>query len=233
MTGVQTCALPISAIYAKRVTDDEQQAHRLLSRYRAHGLLAFDANSEIWLSGPYRERRSLTNRLVAEGQLTEVAIEGISSPHPLPAAELFALDAAAVATSGSRPAAADPNDVAIIAPLDPIAWDRKGLRNLYGFDYKWEIYTPPAKRRFGPYAMPIHAGDRFVGRIQLRRDGSRLLVDGLWWERGVRPAHHLDGLAAALDAQGRMIGAERVEVVDGLLTNAGSKRLLRAARALR
>ena len=110
---------------------------------------------------------------------------------------------------------------------------RSGLRSLYGFDYTWEIYTPPAKRRYGPYAMPIHAGDRFVGRIQMRRDASRLLVDGLWWERGVRPAHHLDGLAAALDAQGRMIGADRVEVADGLLTNAGSKRLLRAARALR
>ena len=221
------------AIYAKRVTDDEQQAHRLLSRYRAHGLLAFNASSEIWFSGPHRERLALTKRLVAEGQLAEVAVEGVDAPHHLPAAELFALDAAAVATSGSRPVAADPNAVAIIAPLDPIVWDRRGLRSLYGFDYKWEIYTPPAKRLYGPYAMPIHAGDRFVGRIQLRRDESRLLVDGLWWERGVRPAHHLDGLAAALDAQGRMIGAERVEVVDGLLTSAGAKRLLRAARALR
>lgn len=218
------------AIYAKRVTDEEQQQHRLLSRYRAHGLLPFDASAEIWPTGG--GRRALTRRLVEGGLLAEVAVAGTDVLHHLPAAELFALDAAAVATSG-RSAAADPNAVAIIAPLDPIVWNRKGLRALYGFDYKWEIYTPPSKRRFGPYAMPIHAGDRFVGRIQLRRDGSRLLVDGLWWERGVRPAHHLDGLAAALDAQARMIGTERVEIVDGLLTRAGEKRILRAARKLR
>ena len=218
------------SIFARRVTDDEQQEHRLLSRYRAHGLLPFNASAEIWPGGG--GRRALTKRLVDEGLLAEVAVEGADAPHHLPAAELFALDAAAVATAG-RSAPADPNAVAIIAPLDPIAWDRKGLRALYGFDYKWEIYTPQRQRRFGPYAMPIHAGDRFVGRIQLRRDGSRLLVDGLWWERGVRPAHHLDGLAAALDAQARMIGAERVEIVDGLLTSAGERRVLRAARGLR
>ena len=34
--------------------------------------------------------------------------------------------------------------------------------------------------------MPIHAGDRFVGRLQMRRDGSRLLVDGLWWDSDKR-----------------------------------------------
>ena len=66
------------------------------------------------------------------------------------------------ATTGTRTAVADPNAVALLSPLDPLIHDRKRLEALYGFHYRWEIYTPEKRRVYGPYVMPIHAGDAIV-----------------------------------------------------------------------
>lgn len=99
------------------------------------------------------------------------------------------------------------------SPLDPLIHDRKRLEALYNFRYRWEIYTPERKREYGPYTLPIHAGDRLVGRIQLRRHkgdtrgaGAALVIDGLWWERGAKPRNHLDGLSRAIRSHQRLLG---------------------------
>ena len=49
-----------------------------------------------------------------------------------------------------------------------------------------EIYVPPAKRRFGPYAMPILHGDRFIGQVDTAMDRAqgRLTLNGIHLERG-------------------------------------------------
>ena len=60
----------------------------------------------------------------------------------------------------------------------------RGLRgSLFEFDYVWELFGPPAKRRYGWYVLPILFRDRFVGRIEPRIDraGGRVEVIGLWW----------------------------------------------------
>ena len=49
-------------------------------------------------------------------------------------------------------------------------WDRRLLRELWDFDYIWEVYVPEAKRRWGYYVLPILFGDRLVGRIEPRLD---------------------------------------------------------------
>lgn len=58
----------------------------------------------------------------------------------------------------------------LIAPLDPLAYDRRLTRHLFGFDYTWEVYTPAAKRVRGYYALPLLAGDRLVGHADLKAD---------------------------------------------------------------
>jgi uncharacterized protein YcaQ len=57
-------------------------------------------------------------------------------------------------------------------------------KELFGFEYIWEIYKPAEKRRFGPYTMPILWGDRLVGRFDSRLDRptGTLVVNGLWLE---------------------------------------------------
>ena len=78
--------------------------------------------------------------------------------------------------------------MSLIAPLDPLLWDKALIRALWDFSYSWEIYTPAVKRKYGYYTLPILYGDRFVGRIEAipdRKEGV-LQVKGLWWEPGIR-----------------------------------------------
>ena len=71
----------------------------------------------------------------------------------------------------------------------PAGLDRDLLLRLYDFDYRWEVYVPQAKRRWGYYVLPLLYGDRFVGRIEPRidRKTGTLRVLDLWWEDGLRP----------------------------------------------
>ena len=59
-----------------------------------------------------------------------------------------------------RPA---PRDVRLLAPFDPLVWDRRRFEHLWGWAYRFEAYTPPPQRRFGYYAMPLLWADQVVG----------------------------------------------------------------------
>ena len=56
-----------------------------------------------------------------------------------------------------------PDSVKLLAPFDPIVWDRRRFEHLWGWDYRFEAYTPAAKRRYGYYALPLLWRDRVVG----------------------------------------------------------------------
>ena len=48
-----------------------------------------------------------------------------------------------------------PPGVRIVGPFDPLVWDRRRFAHLHGWTYKFEAYTPPAKRLMGYYALPL------------------------------------------------------------------------------
>ncbi|MCI5728266.1 MAG: winged helix DNA-binding domain-containing protein, partial [Clostridia bacterium] len=75
------------------------------------------------------------------------------------------------------------------APLDNMMWDRDLIKELFGFAYKWEIYTPKSQRQYGSYVLPILYGERFVGRIEMAFDkkSRELRVLHLWYEPDVQP----------------------------------------------
>jgi uncharacterized protein YcaQ len=57
-----------------------------------------------------------------------------------------------------------PDDaVRLLAPFDPVVWDRRRFEQLWGWSYKFEAYTPAPKRQFGYYALPMLWGDRVIG----------------------------------------------------------------------
>lgn len=62
----------------------------------------------------------------------------------------------------AKPPADEPR-VRLLAPFDPIVWERRRFEHLWGWDYRLEAYTPPEKRRFGYYALPLLWGDRVIG----------------------------------------------------------------------
>lgn len=58
----------------------------------------------------------------------------------------------------------------LLAPLDPLIYDRRVTQALWDFNYTWEVYTPPARRIRGYYALPILAGTEIVGHIDPKAD---------------------------------------------------------------
>jgi uncharacterized protein YcaQ len=94
-------------------------------------------------------------------------------------------------------------------------WDRRLLASLFDFEYVWELYVPPAKRRWGWYVLPIVFGDRLVGRIEPRIDGAEGAVQvlALWWEDGFEPRRaegFVDAMRDALAAYLRFANKNRV-----------------------
>ncbi len=75
----------------------------------------------------------------------------------------------------------------IINPFDPAVRDRVRLKNLFGFDYKIEIFVPAAKRKWGYYVYPILEGARFIGRIELKADRKNGILNVLnfWQENDI------------------------------------------------
>jgi len=209
-------------VLAHRPAVRDQFRHKLLSRYRAHGLLGATGSAELWLGTspssalgiedgvPLQTagRRALHAELVESGELLPVAVEGLKAPRYIVAADLPWLEqaereVAAEAIEGCPPApGGSPAGVAFLAPLDPLVWDRDLLRRLYGFDYQWEVYVPEARRRWGYYVLPLLYGDRLVGRIEPRieRRTGTLRIRALWWEHGFDPLDeaHAGTLATAV-----------------------------------
>ena len=109
-----------------------------------------------------------------------------------------------------------PDGIRLLSPFDPVIRDRSRCLKRFGFDYRFEAFTPEPKRTYGYYVLPILEGDRLVGRLdpKLHRDRGLLEVRGLWWEPGVRPTKtRLHLLHAALDRLAVHLGAEAWEGV--------------------
>jgi uncharacterized protein len=202
-------------VLAQEIPLHEQLRHKLLSRYRAHGLLGVGGPDIFGGIGPakpdprwpgYPGRTTLREELVATGELVPVEVENVHGKRFVLRAEVELLE---------RPPEPAPS-VAFLPPFDPLVWDRSLLGSLFGFEYVWELFLPPAKRRWGWYVLPMLFGDRLVGRIEPRidRDGGRVQVLGLWWEGGFAPrraAGFVDAMRDALRAYLRFGCATRIE----------------------
>ena len=203
-------------VLARKLPLEERLRHKLLSRYRAHGLLGVGGGGDVFGGlGPakpderwpgYPGRNALREELVERGDLVSVDVEGLRGKRFVISEDVELLEAP------PNP----PPSVAFVPPFDPIVWDRGLLGSLFEFEYVWELFLPPAKRRWGWYVLPIVFRDRFVGRIEPRidREAGRVHVLGLWWEDGFAPRRadgFVESMRSALRAYLRFAGARRLE----------------------
>src|SRR6185437_8964252 len=64
-------------------------------------------------------------------------------------------------------------EVRLLAPFDPIVWDRARFERFFGWAYRFEAYTPPAKRKLGYYALPLLYADAVIGWANVTtKDGA-------------------------------------------------------------
>lgn len=66
------------------------------------------------------------------------------------------------------------DEVRLLAPFDPVVWDRRRFEQLWGWAYRFEAYTPASKRVRGHYAMPLLWRDQVIGWANLSTKSGAL-----------------------------------------------------------
>ena len=156
----------------------ESQRHLVRKRLRAKRL--------------FRPKRDEVT-LLGKDAFVQVEIEGLIKPW-FALAEYYPLapDNGEADSSG---------EVFFLAPLDPLVYDRQRNRELFGFDYTWEVYVPEAKRKWGYYVLPILGDGRLIGRLhpKLDRKSGTLFVKSLTYEQPADEARFGAAVQARLE----------------------------------
>ena len=142
------------------------------------GLTAMGAATELDIRGYLTfprlgaaTQRARLHAALADGEVVEIAVEGDRARWFVLADDLPALER--IAANPPRHAG-----TTFLAPFDSFLWHRGRTLRLFDFDYRIEVYTPAAKRRFGYYALPILSDGRLVGRVDAKhhRDERRVAL---------------------------------------------------------
>jgi uncharacterized protein YcaQ len=155
----------------------------------------------------YPDLPAVLERLRREGAIEPVEVEGLQGPWFVHRDDLPLLER--IERGSWRPRST------LLSPFDNLIRDRGRALALLGIDYRMEIYVPPAKRRYGYYAMPILNGDRFVARVDpaIDRERGRLVLRAVHAEDGTRPTRELGPVVgSAVRELAAWAGADRIDL---------------------
>lgn len=199
--------------------DAETDDFLLLKSVAAAGFTKL--NGASWtLLRPFtpRDATAWKRSRVEDGALIDIEVEGVK----IAGLVALAADRPILETlaSGRTPRAWKPleatttGEVTFLSPLDPVIHNRERTRRIFAFDYKWEVYDKPEKRKFGYYTLPILWGDRLVARMDaaLDRTSMTLVINGLWFEDDAlkRNPAFADALANGTERLSAFVGATEV-----------------------
>jgi len=190
--------IPKQWLEAPVPTEAETLQEWALLAVGARGALTEAAIREHWrLRGGRARLQPQLDALVADGRLREVEVDDDGPPfYVLPGVELDG----------------DPAPPVLVCPFDNLVWDRPLLERLFGFKHLIEVYKKEHEREYGYYVLPLLAGDRFVGRADLKADRA----EGVLRIRKFTPQPTARGnvdakLERAAVRLARVLGLERVE----------------------
>ena len=131
-----------------------------------------------------RQRRLVTLKR-GEVPLVEDQVQPVRIP-ACPLLYCLRADLPLFGAAFAAPPNAAPDSPRLLAPLDPLIYDRVVTSRLWAYDYTWEVYTPPHKRVRGYYALPVLAETDIVGHINPKADrpNRKLLVVSRQIRRG-------------------------------------------------
>ena len=70
-----------------------------------------------------------------------------------------------------------PDAVRLLAPFDPVVWDRRRFELFWRWPYRFEAYTPAPKRQLGYYALPLLWREQVVGWANVAVRERRMAVE--------------------------------------------------------
>lgn len=180
----------------RQLTHDEARTELLALAARACGIGTLHDLADYYRMRP-AEARPLVARLVESGVIEPVQVDQWKEP-------------AYLHRHAATPQGVDAR--ALLSPFDPLVWFRPRLLRLFDFEYRIEIYTPAAQRRWGYYVLPFLLGDRLVARVDLKADrgAGRLLVLATHYEKGAQKKAVKRELAEELASVATWLGLERV-----------------------
>jgi hypothetical protein len=185
-------------VLAREVSEDDAVRELTLRAATALGV-ATEADIRDYFRLAAGQAKPAIAKLVADGELERVDVEGWSNPAYLVAGQ----------TIPRRD-----RGTALLCPFDPLIFFRPRVERLFGFHYRIEIYTPADKRQYGYYVWPFLLDGELVGRVDLKADRSAdaLQVVGAFVEDG-RPASRVaEALAGELQAMAGWLGLAGVTV---------------------
>ncbi len=189
--------IPREVLDAPTPEEDETLRAFALLAVRARGALTEPAIREHWrLKGGRARLHHHVLALVDEGLLREVDADDDGPP--------FYVDAEAELDG-------DPAPPVLLCPFDNLLWDRPLLERLFGFRHVIEVYKREHERAYGYYVLPLLAGDRIVGRADLKADRA----EGVLHVRRFHPEPRVRGnvtpkLERAAARLARVLGLEDV-----------------------
>jgi uncharacterized protein len=168
-------------------SDEETDRFLVLKEVSFGGLSRIARTSDSFRRGqPDRSAKKVLGKLLEDGDVIEVKVEGWKQVHYALRGDAKLLQDL---SAGRLPKAWTPlettttEEAVFLAPLDNII-ARGRARELFGFDFVWEVYKPAHQRKFGYYALPVLWGDRLVARFDSRLDRSTNTFEilGFWLE---------------------------------------------------
>ena len=190
--------IPKQWLDAPTPSEDETLRTFALLAVAARGALTEPAIREHWrLKGGKARLHHHLLALVAEGRLCEIEADDGGAPFfVLPDVELDGAPAPPV----------------LVGPFDNLVWDRPLLERLFGFKHVIEVYKREHERVYGYYVLPLLAGDRFLGRADLKSDRAEGVLRIRKFTPEPKVRGNVDGkLEQAAVRLARVLGLERVE----------------------
>jgi len=187
-------------VVAREVDDDEAVRELTLRAATALGVGTEADIRDYFRLSPKLAKPAIA-KLVADGALEEVTVDGWKAPAYLPAGH----------TIPRRD-----RGTALLCPFDPLIFFRPRVERLFDFHYRIEIYVPAPKRQFGYYVWPFLLDGQLVGRVDLKAERTQdtLHVVGAFAEDGQERSKVADALAAELRSMASWLGLSDVTVGD-------------------
>jgi hypothetical protein len=208
---------PKELIYEK--TQEEADRFLVKKEISFGGITRIQRTGDSYGRGePDRAAKKLLETMLADGEIIEVKVDGWKAIQYALAEDAKILSDL---SAGRTPKAwkvldtTTTEEAVFLAPLDHVS-ARGRAKELFGFDYVWEVYKPEHQRKFGYYVLPVLWGDRLVARFdsKLDRTTNTFIILGFWLEDKAlgRNEAFAEALARGFARFVNFLGAETMNV---------------------